>query len=113
MRARSKLDPQLVKIKARASHLKRAYGITTEQYDALLAKQNGCCAICGKHHTEFKKALSVDHDHKTGEIFGLLCTFDNHRFVGRVRDPNRYHRAAEYLTKGTGWFVPEKKKKRK
>lgn len=52
--------------------LKR-YGITLDEYDLLLEKQNNCCAVC-KTHTDFlKRRLSVDHCHKTGKIRGLLC----------------------------------------
>ena len=49
------------------------YGITSEQYDIIYTKQNGCCAICGKHETKLNRKLSVDHDHETGIIRGLLC----------------------------------------
>ena len=96
---------------ARASRLRRTFGITIAQYDELLDKQGGVCAICGKTPEENKRALAVDHDHKTGEIYGLLCTFDNHRFVGRQRNSERFFKAAKYLEKGTGWFVPKKKPK--
>ena len=51
--------------------LKRNYGITIEQYDALLVKQNGLCAIC--QNVSGRKKLSVDHDHQTGKVRGLLC----------------------------------------
>lgn len=53
--------------------LKRSYGINLEQYESLLKKQNGKCAICNRTHIEDKK-LVVDHCHKTGEIRGLLCS---------------------------------------
>lgn len=102
-----------VREQSRRSHLKRTYGITLEQYNELLEAQNGCCAICGKSSEEEGRALAVDHDHKTGEIFGLLCWFCNHKFISKVRDPEKYLKAAEYLKKGTGWIVPPKKKKKK
>ncbi len=50
----------------------KRYGITVEQYDAMLRQQNGLCAICGRAPKRFR--LAVDHDHETGEIRGLLCT---------------------------------------
>lgn len=53
--------------------LQSLYGITLKQYNEMFEVQNGCCAICGKHQNEFKKALYVDHNHKTGMIRGLLC----------------------------------------
>jgi hypothetical protein len=43
------------------SHLKRKYGITLDQYNQLFAQQNGSCAICSRHQSEFKVALAVDH----------------------------------------------------
>ena len=53
--------------------------------------------------------------HRTGEIFGLLCTFCNQYIIGRTRDPILFKNAAKFLTKGTGLFVPQlsrfKKKK--
>jgi hypothetical protein len=57
--------------------LKVRYGITTEDYNKLFDKQHGCCAICGKHQSEFKKALHVEHNHKTGNVRGLVCSTCN------------------------------------
>lgn len=91
-------------------HLSKRYGITIEQYNELLKKQKDCCAICDKHKDEFKVRLAVDHNHITGEIRGLLCTFCNHRLIGRHRDGNLLRKMAEYVDGGTGWFVPKKKK---
>ncbi len=51
----------------------RKYGMTLQQYNEMFAAQNGCCAICGKHQTEFVKGLAVDHDHATGAVRALLC----------------------------------------
>lgn len=56
----------------------RRYGITLEQYDEMMLKQNGVCAICQQHETMKNSKgivcnLSVDHDHITGRVRGLLC----------------------------------------
>lgn len=57
--------------------LKKTYGITLEEYNAILLKQHGVCAICGKPEIATRGgkllALSVDHDHATNQIRGLLC----------------------------------------
>jgi hypothetical protein len=99
--------------KAREGHLRRLYGITLEQYDELLARQDNKCPVCLKHESEFTIKLAVDHDHKSGEVRGLLCNYCNHRMVGRHRDPALLRRIADYLEVGTGWFVPPKKKTRR
>ena len=48
------------------------------EYNKLLEIQNNCCDICKKHNSEFKNALSVDHNHTTGVVRGLLCSKCNH-----------------------------------
>lgn len=99
---------------ARENHLKRVYGITSAQYEDLLEEQGHSCAVCGKHADLEKKSLSVDHNHATGEIRGLLCTMCNYRHVGRHRDGDFLRKIADYLDKGTGLFVPKRvKRKRK
>lgn len=58
----------------------RIYGISLEEYNKLLEKQNYVCAICHcpekaksqRKDREFK-LLSVDHCHTTGKVRGLLC----------------------------------------
>lgn len=59
----------------RIRHLKRAYGITPEKYDEMLASQYGLCALCGKPPDGEK--LMVDHDHETDEVRGLIHRFCN------------------------------------
>lgn len=90
--------------------LRYTYGITQEQYEDMLASQGGGCFICGKTPEEEGRNLAVDHDHKTGEIFGILCAGCNKVLVGRIREPSAYERAAEYLRGGTGLFVPKRKR---
>jgi len=53
--------------------IKRHYNCDLETYEALLKSQNFCCAICNRHESNFKKQLSIDHDHETKIIRGLLC----------------------------------------
>lgn len=89
------------------------YGITPGQYQELLERQNYSCATCGRHETEFGRKLAVDHDHKTGEIYGLLCQTCNHVLIGKYRDPKIFEAAAKYLKQGTGWIIPPKIKKKR
>jgi hypothetical protein len=92
---------------SRTYRLNRFFGLSLEDYDNLLSKQGGGCAVCGKTPEQEKKSLAVDHDHKTGEIFGLLCYRCNHGIIGKIRNPEIFAKASAYLEKGTGLFVPE------
>lgn len=55
--------------KRREYHLKTTYGLTLLDYEGLVSSQKGRCAICRRPNN----ALRVDHDHKTGQVRGLLC----------------------------------------
>jgi hypothetical protein len=59
-----------ISARRQGAHLERRYGISRADYDALLARQGGVCAICAKPP---EKTLSVDHCHATGKVRGLLC----------------------------------------
>jgi len=61
------------KLERREYHLKRLYNISLNEYYEILTVQNGGCAICGKEKSKSKDFLCVDHDHKNGEIRGILC----------------------------------------
>lgn len=50
-------------------HLVRKYGITIDDYDAILANQGNGCALCARQDVR----LVVDHDHTTGQVRGILC----------------------------------------
>lgn len=77
-----KSNPEKVALKQRRCSLKRKYGITLDDYNSMLEAQGGRCAICGEEKAE---TLSVDHDHETGKVRGLLCAHCNH-VVGFARD---------------------------
>lgn len=92
--------------KQRRSSLVRKYGITVEDYERILAEQGGVCAVCGDPERTTHRgsaspwSLSVDHDHVTGRVRGLLCTPCN-RGIGFLRDdPSIMRRALEYLDAG-------------
>lgn len=81
----------------------RLYQLTQEDYAALLAIQNGTCAICEQAErvidarTGEPRNLSVDHDHETGHVRGLLCGRCN-RALGQFGDSVEVaQRAADYL----------------
>lgn len=74
---------------ARNRMLSRIYDITLEEYSALLEKQNNKCAICGVSKCSTGKSFSVDHNHATNKIRGLLCKNCNIA-LGLFKD-NRTH----------------------
>ena len=53
------------------SKLKLRYNISTNEYDAMIVKQNNLCAICNQ--SQKRRNLAVDHCHKTNKVRGLLC----------------------------------------
>ena len=61
-------------IKYQEQHLKRSYGITLNEYNQMLMKQNYCCRTCGTTEPGGKHGkFMVDHCHSTNEVRGLLC----------------------------------------
>jgi hypothetical protein len=78
------------------SELQRLYGISIDQYVELFSLQGEVCKIC-KQNCKTKKSLSVDHDHLSGKIRGLLCNRCN-RAIGMFEDsPELLGLAARYL----------------
>jgi hypothetical protein len=75
----------------------RAYGLTPDQHDEMLANQAWCCAICGIKAEASYKGLHIDHNHETGKVRGLLCMHCN-QGLGKFGDsPERLELAAKYL----------------
>lgn len=97
----------------RYAKAKAKFGLEPEQLDELYRRQNNSCFICERPESELTMKMAIDHDHKTGEVRGLLCNFCNRRVIGRHRDAARFRRAAEYLEQGTGWIIPNKKPKKR
>lgn len=78
----------------RYEHLKHTYDLTEPEYEVLLKKQNGVCAICSEKPEE---NLSVDHCHVTGEIRGLLCRKCNSSIGLLKHDVKLLLKAIQYL----------------
>jgi hypothetical protein len=83
--------------KRRDADRESRYGITGDQYRALLQEQGGCCGICGTTENYALKDMCVDHDHKTGAVRGLLCTRCNTSLGGFQDRPEVLEAAIEYL----------------
>jgi hypothetical protein len=78
-----------------ARQLRRRFGMTVDDYNAMVRAQHGVCAVCrqspnGNH-------LCVDHDHRTGLIRGLLCDACNGGIGQFDDDVQLLASAAEYL----------------
>ena len=77
---------------SRTYHLKRRYGLSAEDVDAMVEAQGGLCAVCGVRPPEH-----VDHDHVTGAVRGVLCSGCN-QGLGNFRDSaTALRRAADYV----------------
>jgi len=99
-KACNKQDP----IKKREAHLKSTYGLSLQDYDNLLDKQGGACAICGTTNPQ-RGRFHVDHNHQTDVVRGLLCSNCN-TAIGLLSDnPNYLDNAAAYL-RSRGHAVP-------
>ena len=82
-----------------SSHLKATYGISYEDYQAMRDYQGGRCYICRR--LPGKRRLAIDHDHKTGEVRGLLCADSergcNHAILGNITSVEMAQRIVDYL----------------
>lgn len=95
-KAKRKVDPLYFK----NIQLKHEYGITLTEYNQMFADQNGLCSGCYTHQSQLKRSLSVDHNHKTGKVRGLLCGNCN-RGLGYLWDNAQVlRRLADYLDGG-------------
>ena len=73
-----KANPDAARAKDFRARLKRKYGMTPADLEAMRHAHDGRCAICG-----VAGDLNIDHCHRTGRVRGLLCASCN-TFLGRV-----------------------------
>lgn len=83
---------------ARKSHLKTVFGISVEEYDAMLEAQGGVCAMCGAGRPASSRIQNwpVDHHHGTGQLRKLLCVRCN-TGLAYIEDDEFMSRARAYL----------------
>ncbi len=83
--------------------LKKNYGLSLAEYNAMSERQGHKCAICGQPEGMTIRGkvvrLAVDHDHSTGAIRGLLCSTCN-TAIGLLKEsPDLFAKALQYLSK--------------
>jgi hypothetical protein len=79
--------------------MRRQYGITLAEYNAMLEKQDYKCAICGNEDEVEGRRLAIDHCHTKGNVRGLLCGKCN-RGLGLFYDNlDLLEKAKDYLIK--------------
>jgi recombination endonuclease VII len=78
------------------------YGLSPGDFERLLARQNGACAICKVRPAE---TLHVDHCHATNKVRGLLCRYCNIGLGGFRDNPCYMLEGIAYLAEARGLFV--------
>jgi hypothetical protein len=82
------------------SRVKATYGITLAEKKEIWESQGECCAACRARDNGGRR-WTIDHDHDTGEIRGLLCKNCN-TALGMVGDsPYRLTALLGYLGRTT------------
>jgi hypothetical protein len=77
--------------------LKRTYGITIEQWEAMFETQDFRCACCRSDDPKSKKGWQTDHCHETKKIRGILCAPCNRALGHSKEDPARLQALIKYL----------------
>lgn len=102
----------------RNTRLKKQFNLNNNQYQLMLEQQDHCCFICNEKEGVEGRVLSVDHDHATGKIRGLLCTNCN-TALGKFKDNIDYlKKAIKYLQRNytvpsvgeTIYFIPHEER---
>jgi len=77
--------------------LKNRYGLSPAEAEFLLAFQGGRCAVCHKPLVFKTFDCTIDHDHNTHRVRGILCQRCNRGFGYFKNNPTTLERAILYL----------------
>jgi Recombination endonuclease VII len=81
----------------RERRLLRKYGLTLQQWHAILRAQHNKCATCGKDFNDSTRLPNVDHRHSDGLVRGALCFYCNND-IGEHHDNQLWYcSVADYL----------------
>jgi hypothetical protein len=98
--------PAKAKIRRRSWNLMTKYGMTVEQFDAMLLAQGSACAACGtRDHNGVN--WHVDHSHDTGVVRGILCHPCNTALGLLNEDADRMLALAAYALARVDVLAPE------
>ena len=90
-----------IRLRSLRFHLKKAYGLSLEDFETLLKKSKGLCTICKRvlvrYGPEKNSRPCVDHNHKTGKVRGVICYSCNVGLGHFLDSPEVLNRAARYL----------------
>jgi hypothetical protein len=76
------------------AQIKKAWGMTVEEYKAFLASHGNRCGVC-----QSTEKLGIDHDHETGRKRGVLCKRCN-MALGYIKDDIRKaYGLVDYISK--------------
>lgn len=93
-------NPEKAKAIGHKGHLRKTYGLTLDDYDKLLAMQDGKCAGCGDEFGD--NVPHVDHNHETGAVRALLCGPCNKALGMALESPERLIALARYMQSQNG-----------
>jgi hypothetical protein len=91
-------DGYLARCKSCIRKVKNAknYGLSVRDYETLVSQYQNQCMICGTAPS--KRSLDVDHNHKTGQIRGLLCSRCNLCVGALEEDIELINKISDYLS---------------
>jgi len=92
-----------------SGHLQKAYGLSLAEYDALVSRQGGLCAVC-EHPPRSGHRLHVDHDHQTGVVRALLCGGCNSALGLMDENPDLLFKLfdyAEHCVECRAWYIAD------
>ena len=87
--------------KRRDRRLRHEHGMTIDEYDEMLAAQDGGCAICGDRPLH-RRSMRIDQ--RADAVRGILCVRCDDALRHLRDDPELILRAAEYVS--LGGFAP-------